>query len=132
MARSTNPRILIVDDEPRIADTLALIFQHAGYLASAAYSGESAWTCMANHPPSLVITDVVMPGLDGVELAKRIRSSYPDCQILLFSGNADTQTILNSAEQQGYAFEIMAKPMSPPQILAKVASLLEPRYPSCS
>jgi DNA-binding NtrC family response regulator len=132
MAKSTHARILIVDDEPRIADTLALIFQHAGYLASAAYSGEDAWSCMAAHRPSLVITDVVMPGLDGVELGKRIRASYPDCQVLLFSGNADTQTILNAAEQQGYTFEVLAKPVSPPQILAKVASLLDQRSSSCS
>jgi DNA-binding response OmpR family regulator len=122
--------ILIVDDEARIADTLALIFQRAGYAATAAYSGKDALSCIAAHPPSLVITDVVMPGLDGIELAKIIRTSYPDCQVLLFSGNADTQAKLNTAEAEGHAFEVLAKPVPPSQLLAKVASLLNRSYPA--
>lgn len=125
MPNSKGVKILIVDDEPRIADTLALIFQQAGYDASAVYNGDDALAFIAARQPSLVISDVVMPGLDGIELAKAIRSSYPDCQILLFSGNADTQQMLNRARQQGHAFEVLAKPVAPPQMLAKVASLLD-------
>jgi DNA-binding NtrC family response regulator len=125
MSNSKNARILVVDDEPRIADSLAIIFQLAGYAASAVYSGEDALACMAALHPSLVIADVVMPGLDGIELAKTIRESYPNCWVLLFSGNADTQEILNKATHEGYAFEVMAKPVSPPDMLAKVAALLD-------
>lgn len=117
-------KILIVDDETRIADTLALIFRHEGYAVDVAYNAEAALSCMAANPPSLVVTDVVMPGLDGIELAKIIRTSYPDCQVLLFSGNADTQGILNNAAAEGHAFEVLAKPVPPPQLLAKVAALL--------
>jgi hypothetical protein len=51
---------------------------------------------------------------------------------LLFSGNADTQQMLDKAEQQGHAFEILAKPVPPPQMLAKVASLLNQKAPSLS
>ena len=119
-----NARILVVDDEPRIADILVLIFQRDGYTANAVYNGKDALAFIANDPPELVIADVVMPGLDGIELAKRIRSGYPDCRVLLFSGNADTQQMLMAAEQQGHAFEILAKPVPPPKMLAKVASML--------
>jgi CheY-like chemotaxis protein len=119
-----NARILVVDDEPRIADILVLIFQRDGYTARAVYNGRDALACIATDPPELVIADVVMPGLDGIELAKKIRSTFPDCRVLLFSGNADTQQMLMAAEQQGHAFEILAKPVPPPKMLAKVASML--------
>jgi DNA-binding NtrC family response regulator len=119
-----NARILVVDDEPRIADILVMIFQRDGYMASAVYNGKDALACIAHDPPSLVIADVVMPGLDGIELAKKIRASYPNCRVLLFSGNADTQQMLAAAEQQGHAFEILAKPVPPPMMLAKVAAML--------
>jgi CheY-like chemotaxis protein len=66
-----------------------------------------------------------MPGLDGIALAKRIRTSHPTCRVLLFSGNADTQDLLEAAQQEGHAFEVLAKPVPPPQMLAKVASLLD-------
>jgi DNA-binding NtrC family response regulator len=125
MSKSKVARILIVDDEPRIADTLAVIFQRAGYDTSVVYRGEDALGLLATYQPSIVITDVVMPGMDGIELAKAIRSSYPNCRVLLFSGNADTQQMLNAAREQGYAFEVLAKPIPPLQMLAKIASLLD-------
>ena len=121
--------ILVVDDEPALADTLAVIFQQAGYIANAVYSGEEALAFIAARRPSLVITDVILPGMDGIALAKTIRMSYPTCRILLFSGNADTQDLLEAAQQEGHAFEILAKPIPPPLMLAKVASLLNQ---SCS
>lgn len=119
-----NVEILIVDDERSLADTLRAIFQNAGYRASAAYSGEEALAFVAKHRPSLVITDVMMPGLDGITMAKMIRKSHPDCRVLLFSGNADTQDLLETAEEEGHLFEVLPKPVPPPQMLAKVASLL--------
>lgn len=118
-------KILIVDDEPSLADTLAVIFQRAGYAASAVYSGEDALIHIAAHTPSLVISDVIMPGINGIAMAKIIRASYPTCQVLLFSGNADTEDLLQSAEDEGHAFEILAKPVPPLHMLSKVASLLD-------
>ncbi len=120
-----NASILVVDDEPLLANTLAVIFQRAGYTASAVYSGEEALSSIAAHPPSLIVADVVMSGMDGVALAKIVRMSYPNCQVLLFSGNAETQDLLEAAEHEGYAFEILAKPVPPLYMLAKVASLLD-------
>jgi CheY-like chemotaxis protein len=121
---------LVVDDEPALADTLAAIFQLAGYTASAVYSGEEALAFIATRQPSLVVTDVVMPGLNGIALAKAIRTSYPNCRVLLFSGNADTQDLLEAAQREGHKFEVLAKPIPPPQMLAKVASLLDQRCSS--
>jgi len=127
---SKGARILVVDDEPMLADTLALIFQRAGYAASAVYNGEEALAFFAAHPPALVVTDVVMSGIDGITLAKIIRQSYPACRVLLFSGNADTQALLEAAQEEGHAFEVLAKPVPPSQMLARVASLLQQRSSS--
>lgn len=117
-------RILVVDDEPVVADTLALIFRGSGYVADAVYSGQEALNFISDNPPALVVTDILMPGLDGVELAKRIRRAIPHCLILLFSGNVNAQGILDAAQKEGHAFEVLAKPVYPPEILTKVASLL--------
>lgn len=116
--------ILIVDDEPALADALATIFQKVGYAAYAVYNGEEAVASIASRPPSLVITDVIMPGMDGIKLAKTVRESCPSCRILLFSGNAETQDLLEAAQREGYSFEILAKPVPPQQIIIKVASML--------
>jgi len=118
------PRILVVDDEPELADTLAIIFQKAGYAATAVHSAEEALAFFAAGPPVLAVMDVVMPGMDGVALARKIRKCYPACRILLFSGNAETQNLLQVAQQDGHAFEVLAKPVPPPEMLAKVALLL--------
>ncbi len=119
-----NARILVVDDEAALADTLALIFQRAGYTATAVYSAEDALAFIATHRPSLVVSDVVMPGMNGLAMAKNIQIAYPNCRVLLFSGNADTQDLLDAARREGHAFEVLAKPVPPPQMLEKVASLL--------
>jgi len=125
MPKAIKATILVVDDEPRIADTLAIILRQAGYAVHAVYNGEDALASIAAHPPSLVIMDVVMPGIDGIEVAKLLREAHPNLLVLLFSGNADTQQMLDKAEQRGDAFEILAKPVPPPQMLAKIASLLD-------
>ena len=130
MSTTWDKRILVVDDEPALADTLAIIFQHAGYIASAVYSCEAALPFIAACQPSLVVSDVVMSGMNGIELARTMRVSYPNCQILLFSGNADTQDLLDAAQQDGHTFEVLAKPVPPLQMLAKVASLLDQNAPS--
>lgn len=116
--------ILVVDDEPALANTLAIILQIEGYIATAVYSAEEALAQLPALNPSLVVTDVIMPGMDGIALAKQIRRQLPHCRILLFSGNADTQHLLDEAIRDGYSFEILAKPVPPPQLLAKVAALL--------
>lgn len=123
-------RILVVDDEPSLATTLALILRRAGFSAIAVNSGEEALALIATNQLSLVITDVIMPGMDGIALAKIIQKSYPNCPVLIFSGNADTQALLDAAKDEGHLFEVLAKPVSPPVMLAKVACLLELSIPA--
>lgn len=83
------PRVLVVDDEAVIADTLAEILSLSGFPAVAAYDGNGALGAALLQPPEMLITDVALPGMNGIELAVTIKRVYPDCKILLFSGQAN-------------------------------------------
>ena len=120
------PFIVVADDEKRIADTLALILVSKGYAAEAAHDGTSALEICRQRVPDLVLSDVVMPGMNGIELAIAIRQQFGGCQILLFSGQAETLEILEDAKRRGYDFELLAKPLHPEQLLAKIKELLAP------
>ena len=89
-AAEYRPSVLIVDDESVIADTLTEILNRSGYAAIAAYDGESAMETALLKPPVMLITDVVLPGMNGIELAITIKRIFPDCKTLLFSGQAST------------------------------------------
>ena len=113
-------KIIVVDDEPIIADTLVDILCGEGHKAFAVSDGESAikWTEILK--PDAVITDVMMPGLDGIETAKRILKIFPNCRIILFSGQAASTGLVEKARAEGYAFEILAKPINPEVLLEKL------------
>ena len=124
MLLAKGQKILIVDDERWTSDTLATIFNIAGYEARAAYSAEEALEIMADWHPSLVILDVVLPRMNGIDLAILLAGRQPSCQILLFSGNPNTAQIANAAAQSGHAFEILEKPVHPDLMLQKASRLL--------
>jgi len=117
-------RIVVIDDEQRIADTLALILRSAGYMAEVAYDGRSGLALCKEVSPDLVITDVVMPGMSGIEVAIEIRATSPACGVLLYSGQAATAQMMDEARSQGHDFELLAKPVHPVQLLEKVKSLI--------
>ena len=118
------PSILVVDDEERIADTLVLILQTKDFSAEAAYDASSALEICSKRTPDLVISDVVMPGMNGIEMAVIIRSHFPGCRILLFSGQAATADMLEEARGRGHQFELLAKPVHPEKLLEKVYELI--------
>ena len=115
-------RVLVVDDEACIADTLTAIFRNAGYEAVAAYEGPSALAQCESFRPDMVVTDVVMPGMSGVEMAIRVKQRYPACKILLFSGQAATANLLEEARRSGHDFELLTKPIHPAELLAKLCA----------
>ena len=114
-------RVLVVDDERVIADTLTAIFDKAGYEAMAAYDGMTALLQCESFLPELVVTDVSMPGMNGIEMAILVTQRYPECRILLFSGQASTVNLLEEARTKGYDFELLTKPVHPKELLAKIA-----------
>jgi CheY-like chemotaxis protein len=93
----------------------------------AAYDGNDALESALLTPPELLITDVVLPGMSGIELAITMRRIFPDCKILLFSGQASTADLLTSARREGHHFTLLSKPVHPRDLLACVADSLKHR-----
>jgi CheY-like chemotaxis protein len=120
MTDRPKPKALVVDDERVIADTLAIILNQSGFDAKAVYSGTGAVEAARQSKPNLIITDVIMPDMNGIEAAIRIRQILPSCKILLFSGQAATADLLEKARAQGHEFDILAKPVHPQDLLAKL------------
>jgi CheY-like chemotaxis protein len=117
---TAKPKVLVADDERVIADTLAMILNQSGFEARAVYSGEKAVELAPVFEPDMLISDVIMAGLNGIDAAIRVRSLLPGIKILLFSGQAATADLLEKARTQGYEFEILAKPVHPQDLLSKL------------
>jgi DNA-binding response OmpR family regulator len=113
-------KILVVDDETAIADSLAEILSDHGFEALAAYDGAAAIATAREICPDVVLCDVVMPQLNGVDTAIAIREACPRARIFLFSGQAGTIDILKNARAQGHSFEVLAKPMHPDELLGRI------------
>jgi CheY-like chemotaxis protein len=117
------PTVLVVDDERVIADSLSMILRSKGLKVLTAYDGESALAMATSVAPDLLITDVSMPAMNGVELAMSLLETTPDCKVLLFSGNATLADLL-PAQQAGYDFPLLTKPVPPFEMLGRVSELL--------
>lgn len=117
-------RILVVDDEECIAETLVLILRSFGYDATARNDARGALQECELRVPHLVISDVMMPEMNGIELAIQIEEQYPESRILLISGLGSSFALLEESSQKGHSFEIMSKPIRPADLLAKITAVL--------
>jgi len=118
---------MVVDDESSIADTLAEILSRSGYNTVSAYDADSALETALVNPPEMLITDVVLPGMSGIDLAITIKRIFPDCKIILFSGQASTADLLAAAGRDGHQFVLLSKPLHPTDLLARIAETLKPQ-----
>ena len=119
-ALKTKPTVLIVDDEHLIADTLAEILSDKGFEAFAVYNPRDAIARIGELCPDIVISDIAMPGMNGIELAKLVRNTCPDTRIVLVSGQAGTAELVERAKREGYSFEMLAKPIGPDALLSRL------------
>lgn len=124
------PIILVVDDERVIANTLSIILSRSGFSTMTAYDGESALELARTIPPDLLISDVMMPGMTGVELAIAVTKAIPGCKVLLFSGQAATADLLEKARHAGHDFTVLTKPVHPTDMLWRISKCLEQRETS--
>jgi CheY-like chemotaxis protein len=127
---SVKPKVLVADDESVIADTLAMILNQSGFEARAVYSGERALELATTFAPNMLISDVIMADLNGIDTAIQIRALVPGIKVLLFSGQAATADLLEKARAQGYEFEILAKPVHPQDLLNRLRG--KPQEPFAS
>lgn len=113
--------VYVVDDEEIIAKSLAMILNREGFLASPFFDPREALASAAKTaPPDLLISDIKMPGMTGVELGIQFRRLYPHCRVLLFSGTANTSELLHNSSKDGFEFECLMKPVHPADLLAKI------------
>jgi CheY-like chemotaxis protein len=117
---SVKPKVLVADDERVIADTLTMILNQSGFEARAVYSGEKALEMATTFLPDMLISDVIMADLNGIDAAIRIRALLPSIKVLLFSGQAATADLLEKARRDGYEFDILAKPVHPQDLLNRL------------
>lgn len=115
------PMVLVVDDEQIIADTLSIILATNGFTTRTAYSAEAALQMYDTVRPDLLLTDVSMPGMSGVDLAIITAEMIPGCKVLLFSGQASTADLLQRAREAGHQFQALTKPVHPTDMLRQVA-----------
>jgi CheY-like chemotaxis protein len=111
--------VLVADDEPLIRMTIVEILRREGYDAVAACDGEEAVECARKTKPDIFLADIAMPGMNGVDAAKKIRESFPETRVICFSGHASAPHLLNETREQGYDFEFLSKPIKP-QLLIRV------------
>ena len=112
----------MVDDEPLIADTLAEILTNAGFDAVRFYDSRLALSEAERRCPDILLTDVVMPYLDGIELATSVVKRCPTARVLLLSGYTAGADLVEPAWHKGKRFELLSKPLDPRVLLRKLAA----------
>jgi CheY-like chemotaxis protein len=117
-------KIIVIDDESLIAETVVEILNGEGFDAIPVSSGSSAIDLAKTVRPAIVLSDVVMPGMNGIETGIKIREIVPNCKIILFSGQAATVDLLERAREQGHRFDILAKPIKPEHLISVIRSSL--------
>jgi CheY-like chemotaxis protein len=106
---SKSDTVLLVDDQPDVLETAVALFSHLGYEVLSANNGSEALeTLRGNRDIKILFTDVVMPGISGIELAKIARSEFPDVKVILASGY--TRSSLQDQSPELDAFDLIPKP----------------------
>ena len=121
--------VYVVDDEKLIASTLALILAQNGYRAISFTNPLEALKSAITQPPAILISDVIMPEMNGFALAIKFQARFPRCKVLLLSGQAVTTDLLDNARQRGYDFTVLAKPIHPRDLLAAIGHLATESQP---
>lgn len=118
------PYIFVVDDEHLIATSLAMILRDEGFDCKSFIKPMEALYSAKCEAPDLLITDIVMPVMSGIQLALEFEKDCPDCRILLFSGTSQIFGMMEEAKTFGRNFERLQKPAHPRELLHKVRTLL--------
>ena len=117
----TNPltahTVLVVDDDRPLCEVLAEILTEAGYAVRCVYDGEAAWLAIQTQPPDLILSDITMPRLDGISLARRLAETGSSIPIILMSSAVTAVA--------GVSGEVVRKPFALDVLLARIASALD-------
>jgi CheY-like chemotaxis protein/anti-sigma regulatory factor (Ser/Thr protein kinase) len=123
LAMPSQKRILLVDDDPAIHRLLAMVLESPEWQIESAHDGEAALACVKAEPYDLVLTDVRMPGMDGLELLRRIRQERPQTKVLVMTGAHTPGNVIESIREQ--AFGYLSKPFSPSVVVEMITEALK-------
>jgi CheY-like chemotaxis protein len=117
-------KVLVVDDEEAIATSLAQLLDLNGYQCFAAHNSQDALAAAESFTPDVVLCDVIMKGVNGIDTCIRIKKALPACRILLLSGQVPVaHSLMQDAAKSGYNFELLSKPVEPRALVAKIENL---------
>src|SRR5262245_2612329 len=117
------PRILVVDDEDVICDILKDFLEYEGFFVNTCLSGETALTELAKSSYDLVLTDLKMPGIDGLELLHRVEDSEADTMTVIMTGYGTVETAIEAMKRG--AFDYILKPFKPEEVVQVLRRCLE-------
>lgn len=122
-SQNTTPswRIMIVEDEPLLRDTLEQLLQFSGFTVLTAGNGKEALDKLAQNPVDLVLSDIKMPVMDGVEMLRHIRATYGGLKVIFFSAFAD---ISHAEALQMGALDLLPKPVRIESLIETIRSNL--------
>jgi DNA-binding response OmpR family regulator len=123
-------RILVVDDDAAVRDSIAMVLDGMGFQVDQADQGASGLRLLRANEPDLVITDILMPQKQGIEMIREIRAVLPQTPIIAISGGAEPETDYLGMAQSFGASAILAKPFDPTVLLELVNRLLSAREAS--
>jgi DNA-binding NtrC family response regulator len=115
--------IFVVDDRLIVAETLVMVLVQAGFRALAFEDPTMALSAATIKHPDVLISDVIMPQMTGVDLALAVLRLHPGCRVLLYSAQIQTDDLLDRAKAEGHELEMLSKPVQPSQILEKLRDL---------
>ncbi|MBT8217471.1 MAG: response regulator transcription factor [Acidimicrobiia bacterium] len=124
----TKPRILVVDDDERIAASVRRSLTYDGYDVAVAHDGPGAIEAVRSHPPDVIVLDLMLPGIDGLEVCRRLRAAGDDVAVLMLTARGtipDRVTGLDAG-----ADDYLVKPFAHEELLARVRSLLRRAQPT--
>lgn len=119
----TGERILVVEDDRTIARFVELELTHVGYRVEKAADGATALEMMRNDPPDLLVLDLMLPGTDGLEIAREIRASGSRMPILMLTARAETKDVVSGFDSG--ADDYLRKPFEIPELLSRITVLLK-------
>src|SRR5215207_6778672 len=126
-ARMTLPRILVVDDDPKVLSLMQRGLAFEGYAVDLAPDGDEALAISRDRPPNLVVLDVMMPGMDGLEVCRRLRANGGELGILMLTGRASVPARIEGLDAG--ADDYLVKPFAFDELLARIRALLRRSLP---
>ncbi len=122
--KSSDPLVLVVDDEPHMCNALRRILEKEGYRVRTALNGRTALDLIKEKKPDVILLDILMPGIDGREINRRVRELSPTTKIIYFTAKVKPTDPSMLKELRSEVDAFIAKPATAKQILSKVSGML--------